>query len=231
MTRTKMFVCCAVAAVAALSVHAQASAATVTPGPSTDPWNGYMNVFELPANGGGWVFGQVWGIPDLDVTFDDPGSKLTFGPATIDDPDPFWYSSGAGAPGAVGNKNMEALLYVESTGPLAGQTVDFTFNTLSDTTTSAHEGFAFIKDLAPDYSSSVDTIVALTGGPQTVSYATINDPARHIQYGFRMLGVNIWPGDEPTFGNFMIGTIPEPTSIVLAGLGLIGMLGVRRKRA
>ena len=32
-----------------------------------------MNVFELPANGGGFVFGSAWGIADLVASFDDGG--------------------------------------------------------------------------------------------------------------------------------------------------------------
>ena len=29
------------------------------------PWTGYMNVFELPVNGGGYVFGSPWGLPPI----------------------------------------------------------------------------------------------------------------------------------------------------------------------
>jgi hypothetical protein len=42
-------------------------AATVTVDPSAS-WNGFMNVFELPSNGGGYVFGQSWGTADLTAT-------------------------------------------------------------------------------------------------------------------------------------------------------------------
>ena len=42
----------------AVAVTPRAGAAVmITPEPS-DPWLGYMNVFELPSNGGGFVFGQ-----------------------------------------------------------------------------------------------------------------------------------------------------------------------------
>lgn len=239
MTKTRMFACYAFAALAAVIAQAQVSAVTVTIGPSTDPWNGYMNVSELPANGGGFVFGGSWGVADLVATFDDPGQKVTLSPNTIGDVNEFWYQDtcncaadpvNPGGPGQAGNKSMEANLYIEETGLLAGQTVDFIFNVLSDTTTAAHAGFAFIKDFAADYSSSVDTVVALAGGPQTISLGTINDPARHVQYGFQFVGENVWITDTAPFGSIVIGAIPEPGTFLLAGLGVIGMFGGYRRR-
>jgi PEP-CTERM motif len=227
MNKTKMFACCAVAAAVALSTHAQATAGTVTVGRSGAPWLGFMNVSELPANGGAYVFGSGWGVADLVATFDDPGSKVTLSPNTIGDPDPFWYVGG-GAPGNPGNKNMEANLYIEETGPLAGQTVDFEFEVLSDTTTAAHSGYAFIKDFAPDYSSSNGTVVPLTVGSHTISLATLNDPLRHVQYGFQFVGENVWITDVDPFGSIVIGTVPEPASLVLLGFGGLAMLARRR---
>jgi hypothetical protein len=73
-------------------------------------WRGFMNVLELPANGGGFVFGSPWGVGDLVAEFDDPNAKLTLSPNTINDPDPFWYQGGGG-PGAPGNKVMDANLF------------------------------------------------------------------------------------------------------------------------
>ena len=64
-------------------------AAIVTVDPSAS-WQGFMNVFELPSNGGGFVFGSGWGTADLTATFS--GSVLTLGPNSIGDPSPFWYT-------------------------------------------------------------------------------------------------------------------------------------------
>src|SRR5437660_9131271 len=76
-------------------------------------WLGFMNVFETPQHGGGYVYGSGWGTADLSATFS--GSVLTLSPNTIGDPNSFWYSP-SGGPGAVGNKSMDANMYVETTG-------------------------------------------------------------------------------------------------------------------
>src|SRR6266850_3785947 len=49
----------------------------VNPGAS---WLGYMNVFETPQHGGGFVFGSGWGTADLSASFS--GSVLTLSPNT-----------------------------------------------------------------------------------------------------------------------------------------------------
>jgi hypothetical protein len=160
-----------------------------------------MNVSELPSNGGAFVFGQPWGFADLTAVY--AGSELTLGACPINDPDPFWYIGG-GAPGADGNKIMEALGYAEETGPLAGQLVTFSGMVMSNTFTE-HTVVAFVRDFAPDYSSFVGQSVPLNAvGGFSVSLATINDPARHVQYGFATTGVNVWPTDVSLYGNMVI---------------------------
>jgi hypothetical protein len=174
---------------------------------------GYMNVFEL--DGTSWVFGQPWGHADLTAVYS--GNDLTLGAAPINDPDPFWYIGG-GAPGAQGNKIMEASGYAQVDGALAGLTVEFTGFVLANTLTGPHTVEAFIRDFAPDFSSFVEQAVPLGApGVFSVSLATINDPARHVQYGFRMVGPNAWPTDVADFGTIVIGpdlAVPtEPTSM------------------
>ncbi|RMF84948.1 MAG: PEP-CTERM sorting domain-containing protein [Planctomycetota bacterium] len=220
-------------AAAALLVTALVSPAkadlTVGVGQSTEPWLGFMNVFELPINGGGFVFGSPWGVSDLVATFDDPANTLTLSPNTIADPDPFWYIGGGG-PGAPGNKIMEANLYQEfPAGALAGETLTFEGTVLSNTFTPAHNTVIFIKDFAPDFSSFNITTVPAVPGPFSVSMALDPGPGRHVQYGFQTVGVNVWPTDVAPFGNVVIGTIPEPASLSLLALG--GLLAVRRRRA
>jgi hypothetical protein len=162
--------------------------------------NGYMNVFDL---GGVFLWGSGWGLPDLTAVFD--GNVVTVGPNTIGDPDPYWYIGG-GAPGNPGNKIMEANLYAQVDGPLAGQTVTFSGVVIDNTLTSAHVVKAFVKDYAPDFSSYVESSVVLSAeGAFTVSLATINDAARHVQWGLQMTGVNVWFTDVADFGAMVVG--------------------------
>jgi len=165
---------------------------------------GFMNVFNLPApdGDGAFVFASGWGIADLTATY--MGDVVTLGPNTIGDPDPFWYIGGGG-PGAPGNKIMEANLYAE-VNDLGGQTINFSFEVLANTLTSAHTVKAFIKDFAPDYSSFVESSIPLTvPGTFTISLDAINEPGRHMQWGFQMTGVNVWITDVDPFGTIVIG--------------------------
>jgi len=216
----------------ALTVAALAGTATadVSVGidPSDAPWLGYMNVFELPANGGGFVFGSPWGIADLVASFDDGANTLTMSPNTIGDPDPFWYQGGGG-PGAPGNKIMEANLYQQVDGGLAGQTVTFSGNVLSYSFTDAHNVRVFIRDFAADFSSSVDVFADIdASGSFSISLTTINDASRHVQWGIQVTGVNVWFTDTAPFGNVVFGTVPTPGSLALLGLG--GLAATRRRR-
>jgi len=149
-----------VAASACVALSSQAASVTVDPSAS---WQGFMNVFEIPQNGGGYVFGSGWGTADLTATFS--GTTLTLGPNTINDPASFWYTP-SGGPGAIGNKTMDASFYIETTGVYTGQTLSFSGNVLANTLAgkvnqigNGWTEVAFIKDFAPDYSSSVSTTV------------------------------------------------------------------------
>ena len=206
------------------AAESQAATFTVDPGAS---WSGFMNVFELPANGGGYAFGSGWGTADLSANFS--GDTLVLSPNTINDPATYWYIGGGG-PGAAGNKIMEANFYQEFTGSLNGQSVTFSGNVLANTLTTSHTALAFIKDFAPDYSSSVTTTVPLAPGSFSVTLDTINDPGRHIQFGFQMTGVNVWATDVAPFGTVQVTAVPEPSAAALALLGSTGLALLRRRR-
>ncbi len=213
-----------------------AQAANVGVDNSSAPWLGYMNVFELPANGGGFVFGSPWGIADLVATFDDGVPSVTMYPNSIGDPNEFWYQDptgggnpNPGGPGAPGNKIMEANLYQEdSTGSLSGTTVTFSGYVLSHTFTDAHTAYVFIKDFAPDYSSfNVSVMEVDAAGAFNISLATSADAGRHVQWGFQVVGVNVWATDIAPFGSVTFSSIPAPASMALLGLG--GLVTRRRR--
>ena len=218
----------AIAASACFAATSLAGNVNVGIDDSSAPWLGFMNVFELPANGGGFVFGSGWGIADLTAEFDDGAGTLTMGPNTVGDPDPFWYQGGGG-PGAPGNKIMEANLYQQIDGALAGQTVTFEGTVLSNSFTDAHNARVFIRDFAADFSSSVDVFADVdAAGNFSVSLDTIDDASRHVQWGIQVTGVNVWITDVAPFGNIVFGTIPTPGSLAMLGLG--GLVAARRKR-
>ena len=174
---------------------------------------GFMNVFNLPApdGDGAFQFGGGWGFADLTGVFS--GSDLTLGPNVIGDPNEYWYQCvggtlppDCGGPGAPGNKIMEANGYAEETGTLAGQTVIFSGTVLANSLTTAHTVTAFIRDFAPDFSSFNESSIPLSSlGAFSLSLATVNDAGRHVQYGFQMVGVNVWVTDVGPFGSMTIG--------------------------
>ena len=212
------------------SVRADATV-NVDPGAS---WQGFMNVFEIPQNGGAYVYGSSWGTADLTATFSGP--ILTLGPNTIGDPNPFWYSP-SGGPGAIGNKTMDANMYVETTGVFTGQTLTFTGDVLANTLFghvnqlgNGWTSVAFIKDFAPDYSSSVSVTAPLVNGIFNISLSTINDPTRHVQYGFETIGPDVWATDVAPYGSIQVTGVPEPSGLALAGAGALAALCWRRRR-
>jgi hypothetical protein len=174
-------------------------------------WIGFMNVFELPANGGAYVFGSGWGTADLDATV--VGTNVVLTPNTSIDrdkpADTFWWVGGAGgAP----NKNMDASYYVQDD-TLAGQTVTFMGTCISNSLVSPYTSVAFIKDFVPDFSSSTSVSVPMAEGtPFSISLATT--PGHHIQYGFETIGPDARIATIASLGQVIV-TGPAGTKVTV----------------
>ena len=221
-----------------LGAALNSNAVTVTVDPTTLT-QGFMNVFELPVNGGGFIFNSGWGPADLVSSF--AGNTLTLRPNQIGDPNAFWYIGGGG-PGQAGNKIMDASLYNETTGVNVGVTFMFTGNVLANTLNGAvnpyngttYSSVAFIKDFVADFSSFTSTTVALTPGVFNLSLLTSADPTHHIQYGFETKGSDIWATDTALNGGAFTAIIapvavPEPSTIALCGLASLALIRRRKK--
>jgi hypothetical protein len=171
---------------------------------STAPYEGFMNVFNLD---GTYAFGSAWGIPDLTATFDDGASTVEMKPVGIDTADEFWYAFGVGGPGAIGNKEMEANLFQSTGACLAGQTVTFSGTVESNTFTEDYLAEIWIKDFTGDFQSFEEVRIPATPGPFSISLDTIDDPSRVVQWGFSVLGPNVWPTDVDLFGSVVYTTV------------------------
>ncbi len=218
----------AVCAILGAAVNLNAQTVTVDPGQT---WVGFMNVFDLANN---YQFGSSWGTADLTATFSGP--TLTLGPNSVNDPSSYWYTP-AGGPGSVGNKIMDASMYVETTGTFVNTTLTFSGDVLANTLAgqvAAGNGVpwttvAFIKDFAPDYSSYTATTVALTPGVFSINLAT-GGAGDHVQYGFETVGSDVWITDVGQYGNVQITAVPEPSTVALAGLAGFAVLSFIRRR-
>ncbi len=193
-------------AVLALGVGT-ANAATFTVDPAALV-NGYMNVFDLSNT---WLWGSGWGTLDLTATWS--GNDVTLGPNCIGDANEYWYDW-TDPENPVGLKKMEANLYAQvDDGSLAGQAVTVQGFVLSNTLTSAHTAVAFVKDFAADWSSyQIATVALPASGAFSVTLAAIPDPARHVQWGFQVYGVNVWVTELEPYGFAVVG----PASVVPA---------------
>jgi hypothetical protein len=189
---------------------------TVNPG---NPWIGYMNVFELPANGGAYLWGSSWGTDALPAVFTGANLKLSPNTNCYNATDPYWVQ-----PNGDGNKQMEANYYVEDTS-LVGKTVAFGGQTLVNNFVAGYASQAFIKVLDPASGWAVvaSAYAPLVGGqPFSLSLDVANTPGLVPQYGFMTTGPDANPATVGALG-FALLTAPEPSSLALLGLGVLAL--------
>lgn len=165
---------------------------------------GYANVFELPANGGAWVFGQPWGVPELKTVVDPAGGTITLQPnfnTYGDNPtDPFWVNQSTGE----GNKIFEGNTYVEDAS-LVGSELTFNGGVVSYTLDAEYAAVAFIKVFNANFSVVKEETAEMVAGENfSVVYTNVEPEDAWVQYGFQVVGVNANPADEPTLGSVVV---------------------------
>jgi beta-glucanase (GH16 family) len=186
-----------------------------------EQWLGYINVFDLPQDGGAYQYGSSHPTADLRAVFSGPVLELY--PNSTSDASTYWYVGG-GAPGNPGNKRVDANMYVEKTGALSGRKVIFQGSVLSNTLTSAHNGTVFIRDFAPDFSSSNSVTAPLVNGFFHISLDTDPGAGRHVQYGFQISGPNVWSTDAGPYGSVRVSAaINDPFTTWISGFDFPGV--------
>lgn len=186
---------------------------------------GYMNWFELPANGGAWVSGGAWGVADLKSVPDAGANTLTLQPNfntyAANPTDAYWVNQTTGE----GNKNMQATTYIEDA-TANGTDLTFQGSVSSYTLDAAYTAKYFIKALDPnngyaDVFGGSKTFDLPESGNFSVSATAAELPAELVvQYGFEVFGANANPADEATLGSVVV-TASELTTweyeLVFAG--------------
>ncbi len=168
-------------------------------------WIGFANVFDLPEDGGAFVFGSDWGVPDIRTDIDVEANTLTLFPnfnTYADNPgDDFWINPDTGE----GNKTFEGNTLIETT-ELVGSVVTFTGTVQSFTLSADYEVFAFIRVFNEDFSFNKQEDVVLTSeGDFEIIFDDVDeDNDAVVQYGFTVVGPNANPADEASLGNVVV---------------------------
>ncbi|PHI19912.1 hypothetical protein CEQ90_10190 [Lewinellaceae bacterium SD302] len=174
-------------------------------------WIGFMNVSDLPENGGAYQFGSAWEVSALKSTLDQTENTLVLQPnfnTYADNPgDPFWINADG-----EGNKQMEALTFVEPGETFNGSDLTFSGVVQSYTLSDDYEVKYFIKALDPNdgFSDALDgsKVFELPESGEFSVSATGMELAAGliIQYGFSVTGRNANPANEAELGSVQIGS-------------------------
>lgn len=179
---------------------------------ASDAWVGYMNVFALPADGGGYEFGSAWEVSMLKTELNASENTVILHPnfnTYGDNPtDPFWVNADTGE----GNKDLEASTYVEPGDTYNGVDLTFEGTVVENTLADGYTASFFIKALDPaagysDAFGGTKVVELPVSGTFSISATGAElAPGLIVQYGFIVKGVNANPADEAALGTVVIGS-------------------------
>lgn len=180
----------------AIGIHAQALV-------QVDPaktWSGFMNVSDLPADGGAHQFGSVWGTSDLRAAFVG-GTNLVLKPNTNvwETTDTYWVKADGTSP----NKNMDANFYVQDDS-LISLNVTFVGACVSNNLDSAYSSQAFIKIFDGSFNLLGSATTNLVEGQSFSITAAAVAGAAHVQYGFETIGPDANPATADSLGEVIV---------------------------
>lgn len=187
---------------------------------ASENWVGFMNVFQLPSDGGGYEFGSPWVVADLKTLVVVAENSMILQPNyntyTENSADPYWVDQAT----KEGNKDMEANTFVEPGASFNGEDLTFSGTVMTNSLAAGYTASFFIKALDPDndYQDALGgskVAVLPTSGAFTVS-ATAAElaPGLVIQYGFVVRGPNGNPADEAALGSVRIGKTVTSTKTI-----------------
>ena len=188
----------------------------------TKSWIGYVNVFSLPSDGGGYQFGSAWGTGALTAYYDvatPPYNTVTLiaNTNTYNPSDPYWVK-----PDGSGNKTVDASYYVQND-TLEGQTLVFSGVCLTNTLVSPYTSTVFIKEFDAYYNVINSTVVTPAGGqPFSISLST--GSGSHIQYGFETTGPDANPATVYSLGD-VVYQVQYPAIILSPLSSQAGVVG------
>lgn len=171
---------------------------------ASDPWQGFMNVFETPANGGGFVFSSGWGVSDLVVQLDIDANTATLKPNRVNDLDPFWQTGNL-----FGNKTMDASFFVNNNTTLVNTPFTFTGEVVSNNLDAEYAEKAFIRIFDGSFNLLREITTDLTPGANFTLFYDNSEGAAgvNVQYGFNLVGRNANPTPAFDAGYDALGSV------------------------
>jgi hypothetical protein len=178
---------------------------------ANDSWVGYVNVFDTPANGGGYLWGSPWAVPDLQTTINTGANTMTLQPNfnlyAADPADPYWVDQTT----QEGAKYISASTYVEPGPGFNGTALTFEGDVLSNNLDLTKYEATFYINALDSTSGYANTLPAKTFNIPASGHFTVSATAGElpvgmiIQYGFTIYGRNANPLNETALGSVVIG--------------------------